>query len=117
MLRILAVLFGIGFIFMGVAGFLSLFIIQDLLFGLYEVSTVNNIFAIVCGVLAIMSATSYRRTKHYFQLLGLVFMVLAVVGIATSGDLKLIMMHVNMADNIFRIIVAAIFIYLGFSRD
>lgn len=117
MLRLLAVLFGIGFIFIGVAGFLSLFIIQGLLFGLYEVNTANNIFALVCGVLAIMSATSHRRTRHYFQLLGLIYLVLAVVGIATGGDLKLIMMHVNMADNIFRIIVAAIFIYLGFARD
>lgn len=117
MLRLLAILFGIGFIFIGVAGFLSLFIIQGLLFGLYEVNTVNNIFALGSGVLAIMAATSYRRTKHYFQLLGLIFMVLAVIGIATGGDLRLIMMHVNMADNIFRIIMAAIFIYLGFSRD
>ena len=113
MLRIIAILFGIGFIFAGVAGFLPTFIKDGLLFGYFEVNNVHNMVHMVTGVLAIMASTSYRFTKLFFKLFGLIYTVVAIWGFWNNGDLYV--MHVNMADNILHIVVGVVSIYLGFS--
>jgi hypothetical protein len=113
MLRIIAILFGIGFIFAGVAGFLPQFISDGLLFGLFEVNTMHNIVHLVSGVLAIMAATSYKYAKLYFQIFGVIYAIVAIVGFWKGGDLYI--MHMNMADNILHTGIAVIALYLGFS--
>ena len=114
-LRMIAILFGIGFIFAGVAGFLPQFTQNGLLFTLFEVSTMHNLADLVIGVIAIMAATSYYHSRLFFQVLGLVFAVVAIAGFALQGDLGFMKMHFNMADNILNIIIAAIALYLGFA--
>jgi hypothetical protein len=115
MIRIFAVLFGIGFIFIGVAGFSSTFMSDGLLFKYFEVGTFHNIFHIVSGVLAIMAATSRHYTKWYFIILGLIYGLIAVWGFMWNGDFQVVRIHTNMADNMLYIIIAIIALYLGFS--
>ena len=67
MIRILAVLFGIAFIFGGVAGFMPAFMTNGALFGIFEVDSMHNIVHIASGVIAIMCATSYKYSKLYFN--------------------------------------------------
>ena len=113
MLRMIAVLFGIAFIFAGVAGFLpNTFMQNGFLFGYFEVSTIHNLFHLVIGVLAIMAATNLRYTILFFKLLGLIFILLAILGFWNRGDLYLI--HVNMSDKILLIILGVVALYLGF---
>ena len=112
MLRLWAVLFGIGFIFAGVAGFLPAFTTNDFLFGVFEVNSMHNIVHIVTGVIAIMAATSYRSTKLFFRIFGLIYGVVAVVGFWRDGDL--FMMHVNTADNYLHAAIAVVALYSGF---
>jgi len=111
MVRLIAVLFGIGFIFVGVAGFLPTFSKEGLLFGIFEVDSLHNIVHLVSGVIAIMAATSYRFTKIYFTVFGLIYTIVAIVGFWRNGDL--FVMHVNMADNILHIVIGVISLYLG----
>jgi hypothetical protein len=113
MLRTIAILFGIAFIFAGVAGFLPSFNPNGLLFGYFEVNSMHNIVHLVTGVLAIMASTSYRFTKIYFSVFGLIYTVVAIWGFWNNGDLYL--MHVNTADNILHIVIGVLAIYLGFS--
>lgn len=115
MLRIIAVLFGIGFIFAGVAGFLPSFIMNNLLFGYFQVDSLHNIVHIGTGVLAIMASTNFRFTKIFFQLLGIIYTIIGIWGFWTGGDLYV--MQVNTADNILHIVVGVIAIYLGFSAS
>ena len=114
MLRMIVILFGIGLIFAGVAGFLpNTFMSNDLLFGFFEVNSMHNMFHIISGVLAIMAATNLKYTIWFFKIFGLIYTILAVWGFWTGGDLY--MMHVNIADNILHIVLGVIALYLGFS--
>ena len=114
MMRLLAFLFGAAFIFAGVAGYLPQFVENDLLFGLFEVNNVHNLIHLVTGAVAILASTSYRLTKVFFALFGLIYTAVAILGFWNQGDLYLL--HVNNADNIFHIVVGCIALYLGFSR-
>jgi hypothetical protein len=113
MLRIIAILFGIGFIFVGVAGLLPQFNQEGLLFGYFEVDLIHNIVHIVSGVIAIMAATSHNFAKLFFQIFGVLYAIVAIAGFALNGDL--IMMHVNMADNILHAVIAVVALYIGFT--
>lgn len=113
MLRLLAILLGIAFIFAGVAGFLPSFVQNGLLFGYFEVSVLHNIIQVVCGVLAMMAATSYRYTRWYFFLLGLILIIAGVVGIVRNGDLNII--HVTTADNWLHLGLGLVVFYLWFA--
>jgi len=117
MTRFFAILFGIAFIFAGVAGFLPTFKLDDLLFGYFTVSPMHNVVHIVTGVIAIMAATSHRLARLFFQLFGLIYTAVAVWGFWTNGDL--VIMHLNVADNIFHIIVGVLGLLIGFglSKD
>lgn len=114
MLRILAVIFGIGFIFAGVAGFLPSFMPNGLLLGYFEVDTMHNLVHIVSGVIAIMAATSGKYARLYFQLFGIIYAIVTIVGFVRNGDLSFIMMHVNMADNFLHLVISIVALYLGF---
>lgn len=113
MLRLIAVFFGVAFIFAGVAGFLPTFTQDGLLFGLFEVNFTHSMVHIVSGVFAIMCATSYAWTRWYFIVFGLVYGLVAVLGLLNQGDLW--MMHVNTADNFLHLGIAVASLFLGFS--
>lgn len=112
-LRIIAVIFGIAFIFVGVAGFIPAFMINDYLFGFFEINAMHNFVHIISGVIAIMAATSYRYTRLYFQIFGVIYALVAILGFWRNGDL--FMMHVNMADNFLHTGIAVVALYLGFA--
>jgi len=111
MLRLFAILFGIAFIFAGVAGFLPAFTIHGYLFDFFEVDTMHNIVHIVSGVLAIMASTSFKYTKLYFLIFGIIYLLVAIAGFWRHGDL--FVMHVNMADNILHMSIGVVASYLG----
>lgn len=113
MLRMIAVLFGIAFIFAGVAGFLPTFTRHGMLFDTFAIDSLHNVIHLVSGVLAIMAATSYRYTRLYFQIFGILYALVAIMGFYRHGDL--ILMQVNTADNILHIVIAVIALYLGFA--
>jgi hypothetical protein len=112
MLRIFAIVFGVAFIFAGVAGFIPSFLTDGQLFGFFEVNSMHNIVHIVSGVIAIMAATSFKYTKYYFRIIGIVYILVAVLGFCRGGDLYV--MHVNMADNFLHTVIGFLSLYLGF---
>lgn len=114
MARMLAVLFGIGFIFAGVAGYgvMPQFVENGLLFGVFEVDAMHNMVHIATGVIAIMAATSARLSKLFFIVFGLIYAVVAGLGFWREGDLYV--MHVNMADNYLHAGIAVLALLIGF---
>jgi hypothetical protein len=115
MLRFFAVLFGIAFIFAGVSGFVPSMIMDNLLFGYFEVNSIHNVAHIVIGVIAIMASTNHNAAKLFFQIVGLLYALLAIAGFVLAGNLDFMMMHFNMADNLLHIGVAAVALIVGFS--
>lgn len=114
LLRILAVLFGIGFIFLGVAGFLPEFMPNGLLLGMFQVDFLHNAIHLVSGVIAIMCALTYRHARLFFQVFGIFYLVFALVGFIWGGDLGFLAIPSNTADNILHVIIAIISLYFGF---
>lgn len=112
MLRMIAILFGIGFIFAGVAGFLPNFTPNGFLFGVFAIGLMHNIVYLVSGVIAIMAATSYKYAKLYFRVFGIIYAIVAILGFIRGGDLYI--MQMNMADNFLHLIISIIALYLGF---
>lgn len=112
MLRIIAILFGILFIFVGVAGFLPDFMMDGYLFGYFMVNGLHNVVHIITGILAIMAATSFRLSKLFFQVFGIIYTLIALIGF-WRGDLYII--QVNTADNVFHLVVGIISLLLGFA--
>jgi len=115
LVRILAILFGIAFIFGGVAGYgiMPQFVENGLLLGYFEVNSLHNLIHVVTGVLAIMAATSFRLSKLFFIIFGLFYAAIAIVGFWRQGDVYLI--HTNMADNCLNVVIAVIALFIGFS--
>lgn len=117
MVRALAILFGIIFIFVGVCGFLPAFYINDLLFGFFMVNFVHNVIHLGSGVLAIMAATSYYYSRLYFQVLGVVYGIVAILGFVFEGNLSFLMLRFNIADNILHLVIAIVALYIGFYSE
>lgn len=111
MIRMIAIIFGIAFIFAGVAGFFNSLTPNGLLFGLFEVNTMHNIVHLVSGIIAIMAATNFKLTKLYFGVFGLIY---ALVGIIGFWQGNLFIMHVNMADNFLHLGIGIVALYLWF---
>ena len=111
MLRMLAIIFGIAFIFAGVAGFLPSFTRDGLLFGFFEVNAMQNIVHLLSGVFAIMAATRFGYAKLYFRLFGCFYALITIAGFTMHG---ILMMHFNMADNLVHLVIALFALYLGF---
>lgn len=112
MLRMIAIAFGVIMIFVGIIGFLPTFVQDGLLFGYFEVNALHNMIHIVTGVLAIMASTSLYYTRLFFQVFGVVYLLVAILGFVLRGDL--FVMHVNTADNFLHVAIAAFSLYLGF---
>jgi hypothetical protein len=115
MLRFLAILLGIAFIFSGVAGNMPMFMKNGLLFGYVEVSSIHNLIYLVTGVIAIMAATRYSLTKLFFKLLGIIYTIAGVYGFWKNGDL--IITHTNLNGNILHLVLGVIALFLGFSKS
>lgn len=111
MLRILAILVGIALVFVGVAGFLPQFMTDGLLFGYFQVDSLHNLFHLVTGVIAILSASSAGMASWFFKLFGLIYLAIGAAGFYYQGDLT--MMQMNEADNILHIAVGVVFLYFG----
>lgn len=113
MLRFIAVLIGIAFIFVGVASFFPVFIHDGLLFGVLGTNIFHSFVRITSGVVAIMCATSYASTRWFFIVFGVIYALIAVLGFLNRGDLWLF--QVNTMDNVVHLVIAAVLLFLGFS--
>ena len=110
--KVLAFLFGLGFLAIGYAGYSPTYLTEEGLFGYFEVDSMHNIFHIVCGAFALFAAFNSGLAKLYFEVIGIVFLAVAALGFIFDGNLYI--MHANMADNIFNLSVAVVALYMGF---
>lgn len=111
-LRMLSLLFGIGFLAAGILGFVPAVTPDGYLLGIFEVDSMHNLVHVVSGVIALIAASSVVYARWYFRIFGIIYALVTIAGFVLSGDLYL--MHVNFADNILHLVIAVIALYLGF---
>ncbi len=116
MLKTAATIFGIFFIASGIAGFVPALAPDGMLFGLFMVDTVHNCVHLASGVAALMCALAGAgAARKYFQIFGIVYALVAVLGFVYGNSPLLGMMAHNKADIGLHFVIAAVSLFLGFA--
>lgn len=119
MLKKAALLFGVVFVVIGLLGFVPALAPKDssgmpLLLGVFMVGALHNIIHLASGVLALASTKSEKYAKLYFQVFGVVYAVVTVVGFVQK-DTVLGLFPINLADNFLHLVIALASLALGFA--
>ncbi len=85
-----ALIFGVGFIVVAIAGFIQGGTTMDAdmetaprVFGLFPVNLLHNLIHLAFGVWGIAASRSWGGAKSYAQITGVAYLVLAVLGVIT----------------------------------
>ncbi|HWO07687.1 MAG TPA: DUF4383 domain-containing protein [Candidatus Paceibacterota bacterium] len=113
MVQTLAWVFGIVLTLVGILGFVPGVTTDGMLLGIFHVDALHNIIHIVTGLAALAAAWGMYSSRLYFQVFGVVYAVVTVVGFV-QGDTVLGLFGVNMADNLLHLAIAAVALYAGF---
>ena len=123
MLKTAAIIFGIFFIVAGLGGFVPALAPPhgdgNMLFGIFMVGPVHNIVHLASGAAALLCAfMGGGAARKYFQIFGLVYALVAVIGFFYGNSPILGMMEHNVADIGLHIAIAAVALYFCFAtRD
>jgi hypothetical protein len=108
--------FGIVLLAVGILGFIPGVVTQGgLLLGIFSVDTLHNLIHIVSGVIGIASAGSFKGSKLYFKIFGIVYGIVTILGFVGGGMVLGMMM--NTADNILHLVITAFSLYYGFRSE
>lgn len=113
MVQKLAWVFGIVFLAVGVLGFVPALTPGGYLLGLFMVDPLHNVIHIASGLLALGAVLMGNYARLYFQVFGVVYAVVAVVGFL-QGDTVLGLIMTNMADHVLHLVIAVVALWVGF---
>lgn len=112
-----AVLAGLTFLALGVAGFVPALSPQGLLFGLFAVNPSQNMFHIATGILGILlGAAGEGVSVTYFRLVGIVYALAVVLGLFAGRGGEVMGLAVNAPGQVLHAAIAWAALYLGFFR-
>jgi hypothetical protein len=108
----LAKLFGVVFVLIGVLGFVPGITSDGILLGILEVDALHNSIHLLTGVVALI-ASMHGMSRIFFKVFGAVYALVAVLGFMMGGSI-LDLIHTNMADNLLHAVIAVVALYAGF---
>jgi hypothetical protein len=114
-LKQIAIILGVVFVVVGVLGWVPPANPDGKLLGLFAVNAAHNFVHLATGVVAIIcGAAGEKASRLFFQVLGVVYGLVAVLGFY-SGDQPLLgIVANNAADSVLHVVFAIVFLYLGF---
>ncbi len=99
---------GVVLALLGILGFFS-----SPILGTFSVNTLHNVINLAVGLICIWaSSSSESATRMSAKVFGVIFAILAIVGFVSSSSLAFL--NVNMADTVLQLVLAVVFLYLGF---
>ena len=113
MAQTLSWIFGIILVLVGVLGFVPGVTTDGMLLGIFMVDGVHSAIHILTGVAALAAAWGMYSTRLFFQVFGVVYALVAVVGFVMGGSIFGLFMT-NMADHVLHLVLAVAFLYVGF---
>lgn len=117
MLKQVAYIFGIVLIVIGILGFVPAANPGGLLLGFFHVNDIHNYIHIVSG-LAAVGAAYYDRDnftpKVFFQVFGVIYAVMALLGLYYGNAPIFGVIANNMADVGLHVVISVVSLYLGF---
>lgn len=120
MLKKAAMATGAVFLILGIAGFIPGLTVAsdgvDKLLGLFRVDGTHNIIHLLSGLAFLAASQRDAWSRLAFQVFGVVYAVVTIVGfIVGDGGHVLGLFHTNTADNFLHLLLAVVFLYLGFA--
>lgn len=118
MVKKAALIYGVVFVLIGLAGFVPALTPDDsnsmpLLFGLFMVGVLHNSIHLGSGLVALAASKKAEWARMYFQIFGLVYALVAIIGFIQK-DTVLGLFHVNLADNLLHLFLAVSMLGIGF---
>jgi hypothetical protein len=117
MVKTMAVLFGIVFILIGILGFVPGVTDNEMLLGIFHVNAAHNVVHLLSGAAALIAGmTSVGASRMYFRIFGVVYGLVAVLGLMNMGQHTMLLGLIsnNDADTFLHIAIAAVSLLLGF---
>lgn len=117
MLQKILVVFGFIFLAIGILGFIPAAAPNGMLLGLFHVNVVHNLIHLLTGIVALFVGYSnygYDTPRMFFKIFGIIYALVAVLGIWYGDSPILGVVANNMADVILHFVIAAVSLYLGF---
>jgi len=118
MLKPAAIIFGLFFLVAGIGGFVSSLAPNGMLFGIFMVGPVHNCIHLASGAVALLCAfVGAGAARKYFQIFGVVYLLVALLGFYYGNHPLIGMVEHNHADIWLHIAIAAAALFLGFTGN
>jgi hypothetical protein len=115
MLQNLAKVFGLVLLAVGIMGFISGFTPDDELLGVFHVDPLHNLIHLGSGAIALWAGyISRHASRMYFQVFGVIYALVAVLGFMAGDSDILGLVANNTADNWLHVVIAGSALFLGF---
>jgi hypothetical protein len=115
MLKTIAIIFGIIMLIVGALGFVPEANPNGRLLGVFHVNFEHNLIHIATGIVSILCGlVSEHASRLFFQIFGIVYGLVALLGLYYGDRPILGLIANNMADVVLHFIIAAFALYLGF---
>jgi hypothetical protein len=114
-LKRIAVIFGVIFVVAGVLGWVPPLNPGGKLLGIFDVNGAHNVVHLATGIIGIIvGMMSEKASKTYFQIFGVVYALVAVLGFFMGNQPLLGIVSNNAADSVLHVVIAVVALYLGF---
>jgi len=114
MARAFTIVLGILLIILGIMGFLPEFRTAGNLFGIFAVNLELNVAHLVTGILGLLCGlSSSLAARVYFIVIGILYGLLAILGLAHSDSMLLCMFANNIANNWLHAGISLFSLYFG----
>lgn len=114
MAKTLAIVFGIVFVLVGVLGFIGSPIAGPM--GIFQTNTLHDLVHLLFGIILLVVAfTSPAKSALWLKILGIVYLLLAVLGLLMipGGGMLLGIVLMNSADHWLHLVLGIVLILAG----
>src|SRR5438270_10757977 len=115
MVKTLGILFGIVFLAVGILGFVPGITTNDMLLNIFMVNAAHSVVHIASGVIFLLASMSVAgAARLWFQIFGIIYALVAVLGLMNPTGLLLGMISNNPADTWLHVVLAVVMLAIGF---
>jgi len=109
-----ATVIGAVFVLVGILGFIPNPLVSNSANALFRVDTAHNLVHLVSGVALLAGAYTAIGASLMLKIFGVIYAIVAVLGLLMGGPTLLGIMAVNAADHWLHVLLAAVILAAGF---
>jgi hypothetical protein len=107
-----ALIIGVVFVLVGILGFIPNPLVSQT--GTFRVDTAHNLVHIVSGLALLAGAYTDIGASLMLKIIGVIYAVVAILGLLMGGNTLLGLMAVNTADHWLHVLLAVVILAAGF---